>query len=102
MGGHDCRLPSVKRLGILTAGGDCPGLNAVIRAIVKSATRLAAPIQVIGLLDGYLGLVENRSQSLTDEAVSGLLIRGGTILGTSNRDNPFRFASVKDPKPRDR
>ncbi len=84
-------MPSVKRLGILTAGGDCPGLNAVIRAVVKGALHRESPIDVVGILDGYSGLVEDRLQPLTESDVSGILVRGGTILGTSNRDNPFQY-----------
>jgi len=95
-------MTSVKRIGILTAGGDCPGLNAVIRAVVKSALRHDPPIQVTGILDGYAGLVENRTQSLTEGDVSGILVRGGTILGTSNRDNPFNYLPKGASKPVDR
>ena len=95
-------MPHVKRIGILTAGGDCPGLNAVIRAVVKSAWRRQSPIQVTGILDGYAGLVENRVRSLTESDVSGILVRGGTILGTSNRDNPFHYLSRGSSKPVDR
>src|SRR5712691_4948346 len=93
---------SVKRLGILTAGGDCPGLNAVIRAVVKCALRRDPPIEVVGIQDGYSGLVENRTQALAESDVSGILIRGGTILGTSNRDNPFNYLGASGTKPRDR
>ena len=93
---------SVKRLGILTAGGDCPGLNAVIRAVVKCALRRDPPVQVIGIQDGFAGLVENRTQPLAESDVSGILVRGGTILGTSNRDNPFNYSSTPDAKPRNR
>jgi 6-phosphofructokinase 1 len=70
----------------LTAGGDCPGLNAAIRAIVRASAREHG-IRAIGFLDGFRGLVENRTVALGDEAVSGILTRGGTILGTS-RDKP--------------
>ncbi len=92
----------MKRLGILTAGGDCPGLNAVIRAVVKSALRRTPSIEVVGILDGYSGLVENRLRPLSESDVSGILIRGGTILGTSNRDNPFHYLGPSDKEPRDR
>ena len=95
-------MPSLKRLGILTAGGDCPGLNAVIRAVVKTALRRNPPVQVIGILDGYAGLVENRTHPLRENDVSGILVRGGTILGTSNRDNPFHYLSAPVSRPRDR
>ena len=75
-------------IGILTAGGDCPGLNAAIRAVAKSA--LHHGISVIGFLDGFRGLVENRYTQLDDRAVSGILTLGGTILG-SNRDKPHKM-----------
>src|SRR5437016_7470221 len=93
---------SVKRLGILTAGGDCPGLNAVIRAVVKCALRRTPPVDVVGIQDGFAGLVEDRTQPLQESDVSGILVRGGTILGTSNRDNPFKYMSARDTKPHDR
>jgi len=93
---------SVRRIGILTAGGDCPGLNAVIRAVVKSAARRKPSIEVVGILDGYAGLVEGRTRALDDNDVSGLLPRGGTILGTSNRDNPFKYIGKQNSKPQDR
>jgi phosphofructokinase-like protein len=78
-----------RRLGILTGGGDCPGLNAVIRAIAKPAIQEYG-FEVIGFEDGYLGLIEKRFRILSDTDVSGILSRGGTILGTSNRSNPFK------------
>ncbi len=79
----------LKRIGVLTGGGDAPGLNAVIRAVVKSAAR--AGIEVMGVKDGYAGLIHGLITPLEPKAVSGILPRGGTILGTSNRDNPFRY-----------
>ncbi len=79
----------MKRVGLLTGGGDCPGLNAVIRAVVKSAVGHYG-WEVIGIEDGYDGLVgEPRFRPLTPADVQGILPRGGTILGTSNRGNPF-------------
>ncbi|NLD73292.1 MAG: ATP-dependent 6-phosphofructokinase [Chloroflexi bacterium] len=75
-------------IGILTAGGDCPGLNAGIRAVGKAAHR--SGMQVIGFLDGFRGLVENRTVRLDDAALSGILATGGTILGTS-RDKPHKI-----------
>jgi len=75
-------------IGILTAGGDCPGLNAAIRAVAKSAHHHG--IQVIGFMDGFRGLVENRSMLLDDRVVSGILTQGGTLLGTS-RDKPHKM-----------
>lgn len=73
-------------IGLLTSGGDCPGLNAVIRAITKVAIHEYG-IKVIGIQDGFRGLVENRTLALDEQAVSGILTRGGTILGAS-RDKP--------------
>jgi len=77
-----------KVIGILTAGGDCPGLNAAIRGVGKAANSL--DIGVIGYLDGFRGLVENRFKRLDSGALSGILTLGGTILGTS-RDKPYRM-----------
>lgn len=79
-----------RRLGILTGGGDCPGLNAVIRAVVKGACYKYS-YQVVGFNNGFKGLVEDDACIIDDYAVSGILNRGGTILGTSNRDNPFDY-----------
>ncbi|MDF1544737.1 MAG: ATP-dependent 6-phosphofructokinase [bacterium] len=79
-----------KRIGVLTGGGDCPGLNAVIRAVVKTAQN-EYDMDVIGFLDGYEGLIENQYRELSLKDASGILALGGTILGTSNRADPFRF-----------
>ena len=76
-------------IGILTAGGDCPGLNAAIRAVAKSALHYG--INVVGFLDGFRGLVENRFVTLDDRMVSGILTAGGTILGSS-RDKPHKMS----------
>lgn len=76
------------RIGVLTGGGDCPGLNAVIRAVTKSLIRQCGA-EVVGIEDGFQGLVEGRARSLDWRAVSGILATGGTILGTSNRANPL-------------
>jgi len=77
----------IKRIGILTGGGDCPGLNAVIRAVTKTALYRYG-VAVYGIEDGFQGLVENRVRPLSSMHVSGILARGGTILGTNNRCNP--------------
>ena len=84
-----------KRIGVLTGGGDCPGLNAAIRAIVKTA-RNDYGTEVIGFKDGYEGLIENRFLEIDSKNVSGILARGGTILGTSNRANPFNYPVLQD------
>src|SRR6266700_5553357 len=75
------------RIGLLTAGGDCPGLNAVIRAIVRRASTDGA--NILGIRNGWLGLIEDDVVELTRNAVAGILPRGGTILGTS-RFNPLQ------------
>ncbi len=83
-------MSGIKRVGVLTGGGDCPGLNAVIRAVTKSLiTRYN--IDVIGIEDGFEGLIENRTRPLHYDDVSGILQTGGTILGTSNKANPFKI-----------
>ena len=81
-------MPKAKCIGILTAGGDCPGLNAAIRGVAKSV--LARGIKVIGIQDGFRGLVENRMCYLEDKDVSGILTHGGTHLGSS-RDKPHKM-----------
>ncbi len=75
-------------IGILTAGGDCPGLNAVIRGVAKAAMHYG--MRVIGMHDGFRGLVENRHTLLDNAAVSGILTQGGTFLGSS-RDKPHKM-----------
>ncbi|NLV54449.1 MAG: ATP-dependent 6-phosphofructokinase, partial [Acidimicrobiales bacterium] len=75
------------RLGVLTSGGDCPGLNAVIRAVVRKVER-SYDGTVIGFLDGYQGLMDDRYEVLTVDRCRGVLPRGGTILGTS-REQPY-------------
>ena len=87
---------NTQRIGILTGGGDCPGLNAVIRAVTKHFLRTG--IEVIGIEDGFLGLIEGRSRPLSYEDVSSILAVGGTILGSSNKANPSRFATGLDEK----
>lgn len=86
---------TLRRIGIMTGGGDCPGLNAVIRAVAKSA--MGGGREVIGIEDGYLGLIENRLRILEPADVSGILTRGGTILGSCNKANPAKYA-VPDGK----
>jgi ATP-dependent phosphofructokinase / diphosphate-dependent phosphofructokinase len=83
---------SIERIGILTGGGDCPGLNAVIRAVTKIAiTRHGW--EVIGIEDGFEGLIlPGKTRALTLADVRGILPRGGTILGTTNRVDPFHYA----------
>lgn len=85
---------SIKRIGVLTGGGDCPGLNAVIRAVTKSALNQQR-WEVFGIEDGFLGLIENRVRRLSWLDVSNILTMGGTILGSSNKADPARFAVGK-------
>jgi ATP-dependent phosphofructokinase / diphosphate-dependent phosphofructokinase len=83
-------MPAIKRIGVLTGGGDAPGLNAVIRAVVKAAFN--SGIECIGLEDSFDGLIEpGRSRELTPRDVTGILRLGGTILGTTNRGDPFAY-----------
>ena len=83
-------MAAPKRIGVLTGGGDAPGLNAVIRAVVKAAHTRG--IDVIGLEDSFDGLIHpERSRTLTPRDVTGILRFGGTILGTTNRGNPFAY-----------
>ena len=88
--GNKVEVKESRRMAVLTGGGDCPGLNAVIRAVVKGAG-YKYNYQVVGFNNGFKGLVENDGCVIDDYAVSGILNRGGTILGTSNRDNPFDY-----------
>src|SRR5690242_15173387 len=81
---------SIRRIGVLTGDGDAPGLNAVIRAVVKAGAN--ANCEVIGLQDSFDGLIEpNRWRKLEPRDVTGILRVGGTILGTTNRGNPFLY-----------
>jgi 6-phosphofructokinase 1 len=88
--------PKIKRIGILTGGGDCPGLNAVIRGITKPAHDLG--ISVLGIQDGFEGLVERKAIELYNKDVSGILATGGTILGSSNKGDPFHWPEESEGK----
>jgi len=89
-------MPDIHCIGICTGGGDAPGLNAVIRAAVKAAI-LKYKWKVIGISDGFDGLIwPERSHELTLKDVSGILPRGGTILGTTNRGNPFHYKTIEN------
>jgi 6-phosphofructokinase 1 len=79
-----------KRLAILTGGGDCPGLNAVIRAVVRTATRVH-DFDVLGVQLGFEGLMTNATIPLTADSIRGILPKGGTLLRTTNRGNPFQY-----------
>ena len=83
-------MSPVRKIGVLTGGGDAPGLNAVIRAVVKAAAN--ANIEVIGLEDSFDGLLDpSRTRVLTPRDVTGILRLGGTILGTTNHGDPFEY-----------
>jgi 6-phosphofructokinase 1 len=82
-------MKKIKKIGILTGGGDCPGLNAVIRGITKPA--LEDGIQVYGIEDGFEGLVEGKAKEIYAHNVSGIIALGGTILGSSNKGDPFHW-----------
>ena len=90
-------MHAIKHVGVLTGGGDAPGLNAVIRAVVKSAAN--AGIEVMGLEDSFDGLIEpGHSRALTPKDVTGILRLGGTILGTTNRGDPFAYPADHLPE----
>ncbi len=95
-------MGKIQRIGILTGGGDAPGLNAVIRAVTKSAI-LEQGWSVIGFRNGFEGCITGEFEELTLRSVRGILPRGGTILGASNRCNPFSFqnTSAGETAPRD-
>ena len=90
-------MNGINRIGILTAGGDCPGLNAVIRAVAKTAIKKYG-LEVMGIEDGFLGLIQNRMRPLDNESVSNILTLGGTILGTNNKTAPRRYPMKVDGK----
>ncbi len=90
-------MSSLKKIALVTGGGDCPGLNAAIRAVVQTAT-VEYGIQVLGVPDGFKGLNENKFINLDIHNTSGIFARGGTMLGSSNVDTPFHVPVVKDGK----
>jgi 6-phosphofructokinase 1 len=87
----------VKKIAVMTGGGDCPGLNAVIRAVTKTAIN-GYGLEVWGIEDGYQGLIEDRIHMLDFNHVSGILTVGGTILGSSNTSNPFAYPMILGKK----
>src|SRR5215831_15164827 len=92
-------MSPIKRLGILTGGGDAPGLNAVIRAVVKAAWN--SEMECVGIEDSFDGLLEaDRSRVLAPRDVTGILRMGGTILGTLNTGNPFNSTVNTSEGPR--
>ncbi|MEG1805465.1 MAG: ATP-dependent 6-phosphofructokinase, partial [Clostridia bacterium] len=81
-----------RKIGILTAGGDCPGLNAVIRGVAKASYHTMKDVEFVGIQDGFSGLINNTYKELKQENFSGILTLGGTILGTSR--TPFKLMQV--------
>jgi 6-phosphofructokinase 1 len=86
---------TIRRIGILTGGGDCPGLNAAIRGIGKAAIH-GYGLSVLGIRDGFQGLIEDNIKPLDMGHLSGILCRGGTILGTNNKCDPRRYLDCHD------
>ena len=80
------------RIGILTSGGDCPGINATIRGVCKTAIHHYG-MEVLGIHSGFQGLLDKDVEVFTDKSLSGLLNKGGTVLGTS-REKPFKKKGV--------
>ncbi len=81
---------SIKRIGILTGGGDCPGLNAAIRAVVKAGIGIHR-LEIYGIETGFEGLIKKQARPLTLEDVRGIVNKGGTILGATRHHNPFQY-----------
>lgn len=96
------KMKSIKSIAVMTGGGDCPGLNAVIRAVTKTAMNKYG-LEVWGIEDGFLGLIEDRMHIISYGEVSNILTVGGTILGSSNTANPFAYyaGNSKAGQPRD-
>ena len=84
----------IVKIGILTSGGDCPGLNAVIRGFAKYAYENIKNVQLVGIADGYGGLIHNEFRLMKEQDFVGILNVGGTILGTSRQ--PFKLMTVED------
>ncbi len=88
---------TIRRIGILTGGGDCPGLNAAIRGIGKAAIH-GHDLSVLGIRDGFQGLIEDNVSPLEMGDLSGILCRGGTILGTNNKCDPRKYLNPRNPQ----
>ena len=83
-----------RRIGILTSGGDCPGLNATIRGVAKACYERFGEdnVEIVGISNGYYGLINNLCKDMAPSAFSGILTQGGTILGTKRQ--PFKMMQV--------
>ena len=82
-----------KRVGILTSGGDCPGLNATIRGVAKALyARMGDNVEIVGILNGYSGLINGDYKEMSEDDFRGILTLGGTILGTKR--TPFKMMRV--------
>ena len=90
-------VADIKNIAVMTGGGDCPGLNAVIRAVTKTAIN-GYGLNVFGIEDGYLGLIEDRIKQLSFDDVSNILTMGGTILGSCNKANPSQYPVEENGK----
>ena len=91
-------MKDIRTIGIINGGGDAPGVNAVIRAVVRAAIN-EHRMRVVGVLNGFDGLIwPEGAKEMTEESVSGILPRGGTILGTTNRGNPFAYKAIENGK----
>ncbi|EPO7840065.1 6-phosphofructokinase, partial [Proteus mirabilis] len=90
----------IKRIGVLTSGGDAPGMNAAIRGVVRAA--LSEGLEVYGIFDGYMGLYENRMKKLDRFSVSDMINRGGTFLGSARfpefREDNVRAVAIENMK----
>src|SRR6185312_11704708 len=83
----------MRRIAVVTSGGDAPGMNAAVRALVRAAA--AEQIEVVGVRDGFTGLLAGRFEPLDSRYVAGILVRGGTILG-STRFPQFRERAIQE------
>ncbi len=93
-GGYAVRRQDMKRIGILTSGGDCQALNAAMRGVVKTLMNSGQKVEIYGFLDGYKGLIYGDFRMLTGSDFSGILTKGGTILGSSR--TPFKTITEPD------
>ena len=84
----------MRRIGMLTSGGDCQALNAAMRGVVKSLTNAQEDVEIYGFLEGYKGLIYGNFRMLTARDFSGILTKGGTILGSSR--TPFKLMRTPD------